>query len=323
MESHDTESTADARTGTAVLFPGMGPGDFATVAKFMLINPIARQLTKEASEVLGYDLVVRYRDAEGDYAEAAQVAFFVNCIALARWAQAELGMTPSVCAGVSFGGKGAAVFSGALDFADGVRLTADLVRYESEYFAREHTDVVTQSIARLPQEKLELLLAELAERGEWHEVSCHVDQDFHMVSVRRGALDWLQARLRAQRSVPMYVMDPPLHCGIFAGLRATVESELFSRLRFTDPAIPVVADQDGTVRTTAEGVRTTLLDGIVATVRWPLVVDTLRQRGIGTLYVAGPDRLFGRVRCTTSNFETIALDPRRAMQPRKRAPRVA
>lgn len=55
---------ATDRTGSALVFPGMGPVPFAEVAKFMLVNPFARTLFAEADEVLGYSLFERFKQAE-------------------------------------------------------------------------------------------------------------------------------------------------------------------------------------------------------------------------------------------------------------------
>jgi [acyl-carrier-protein] S-malonyltransferase len=305
-------------TSSAIVFPGMGPCRFETVAKFMLINRIARRLTDVASEVLGYDLFERYRTADGDYSEYAQVAFLVNCLALAEWAQEELGATPGLCAGASFGSKAAAIYSKAITFEAGVRLTAGLSRLETEYFATEHTDVVTQSFVRIPPDCLADLLTEMDSRGQWYEVSCYIDTDFHMVSVCRGELEMLQKSVRARGGMPLYVMDPPLHCRAFTGLRDRADAELFGSVDFADPVLGMVSDQDGTVLNTADAVRTSMLDGIVRPVRWPSVVRTMRRNGIGKVHVAGPDSLFGRVRCTTENFEVVKVDPRMAMRPRRR-----
>lgn len=302
-------------TPTATAFPGMGPTQFADVAKFMLINPFARELLATADEVLGYDLFAALRDSAGDYAEAAQVAFLVNSLALARWAEHELGFRPLFCTGASFGGKAAAVHSGALTPAEGIRLTAELVRVETEYFAEHHGDVVTLSFTRTPPDELARVLAEL---DDWHEVSCHVDEDFHMVSLKRDRLAWLQKRLKSSGGLPLYEMDPPMHVSAFTGLRDRVERELLSRLTFRDPDIPVIADQDGSVRTTAAGVRAILLDGVVRPVRWPEVVRSLRANGVTRLCVAGPDALFGRIPVTTNNFTVVGATPRLAMRPHKR-----
>jgi [acyl-carrier-protein] S-malonyltransferase len=113
-----------------------------------------------------------------------------------------------------------------------------------------------------------------------------------------------------------------MHSRVLGALRDQVEREIFGELQFTDPRIPVVADQDGAVLHSGDGVRRMLLDGFVRPVHWPQVVAALRELGVGTLYVSGPDSLFGRVGCTTRNFQVVAVSLSTAMQPRRRsAPR--
>lgn len=309
----------DFRAGGALVFPGMSPTRFQDSAKFMLINPVARRLVAEADDALGYSLVDRYRQTEGDYSEYAQVAFLVNCLALATWANDRFDPEPTLCVGPSFGGKTAAAHTGVLGFADAVRLTAGWARLLESWFADNHHDVVTHSFTRIPRPELDRVLAELDERGEWYEISCHVDEDFYMVSLRATVLEWLGKRLRSVGGLPLYTMRPPMHASVFGPLRERAEQELFAPLTFHDPRIPVVADQDGALLTTGDQVRTMLLDGFVRPVRWPAVVDALRRHGIGKLYVAGSDSLFGRVPVTTRNFDVVAVDPRTALRPVRRS----
>ncbi|MFV2013277.1 MULTISPECIES: ACP S-malonyltransferase [unclassified Micromonospora] len=300
---------------TALVFPGMGPTGFAEAGRFMLANRYARELTATADEVLGYPLLERYR-AGGDYSEAAQVAFLVNCLALARWSE-QGGTVPDFCVGPSFGEKPLIAYVGALPVPQAIWLTAQLARRMEEYFATEHRDVVTHSFTRTPEPLLREVLDELAGQGEWHEISCYVDHDFHMLSLREHMLDWLAARLRSAGGLPLYTMRPPMHCAAFAPLRDIVAREVLDGLEFADPTVPVVADQDGTLVTTGAGVRQMLLDSFVRPLRWPDVVASLRTRGVREVRVCGPDRLFGRVRATTAAFEVVAVTPRLALQPRR------
>ena len=306
------------RPGEAVVFPGMGPSPYADVAKFMLTNPLVRRRVAEAEEVLGYPLLQRYREAAGDYTEYAQVAFLINSLALADWAGQQYGAQPQLCAGPSFGGKAAAVFSGALSFAEAVDMTARWARALEDYFTREHTDLVTLSFARTPAPQLAEVLAELRAQGEWCDVTCLVDADFAMVTLREQNIEWLQKKLRSVGGLPLYLMRPPMHSPAFAALRDEVEATVFADLHFADPRIPVVADQDGSLRTTADGVRQLLLDGFVRQVRWPVVIDALLGAGVGTLYVCGADSLFGRVGVTTRNFTVVAANPAAAMRSKQR-----
>lgn len=310
----------DSAAGTAFAFPGMGPTFYRDVATFMLVDPRARALSAEAGDVLGYDLVDRYRDDGTGYSEYGQVAFLVNCLALAGWAEQRRQVTPDLLTGASFGGKAAAVHSGALDFADAVRMTVGMHHCETDYFAREYVDVVTHSFARTPVARLDEILAEL---DDWHDISCHIDEDFFMVSLRRDRLDWFQAKLRAAGGLPLYTMTPPMHSSAFGALRERVDREVLAGLTFRDPQHPVVADQDGSIVDTAEGVRRMLLDGYTRAVRWPAVVGALAARGVKTLYMCGSDSLFGRVPVTRRAFEVVAVNPRLATRPVRRPARSA
>ncbi|MEU9115326.1 ACP S-malonyltransferase [Streptomyces sp. NPDC048483] len=308
----------DIQASTATVFPGMGPTRFTDVGKFLLLDPAARKLLERADKRLGYSLMDRWYGVEDDYSEYAQVAFFVSCVAMAEWAERELDVQPDVCAGVSFGEKPAAVYAGSLSFEDGVWMTAALARCIDAYFADEHGDVVTQSLARTPQARLEEVLHELADRGEWYDISCRLDDDVHMVSVRERNLGWLVESIRGLGGLPLYAMRPPMHSVLFEGLRSRAEEEVLDRLAFEPPALPLVTGQAGKLVQSAEEVRAMLAGSFVHPVDWPAVLATLRQWGTKTLCVSGPDNLFGRVRCTTSGFEVIAAAPVRVLQHRRR-----
>lgn len=295
---------------SAVVFPGMGPAVFPDLAKFMLVNPYSRDLVSAADNVLGYSLFDRCQEAKGDYNPYTQIAFVVNCLAFAQWAADRLGMRPDLVAGPSFGGRAAAAYSGAVGFDEVVWLTAELARVMDEYFAVRHQDVVTHSFVRTSPEELTVITAELASAGEWYELSCHIDDDFYLLSLGGDQVEWLRGRLAAVGGLSLYTMRPPMHASIFADLRDRVDAEIFSRITWHDPAIPVVADQDGSLLFTGQGVRSMLLDGFVKAVRWPSVVATLRRQDVSKVYVSGPDSMFGRVACTTRNFEVVALNPR-------------
>jgi [acyl-carrier-protein] S-malonyltransferase len=308
---------------TGIVFPGISATSFSDVAKFMLINPFARKLVAIADETLGYSLIDRFREAKGDFSEYARVAFLVNCLALAQWAEESMDARPDICTGPSFGGTPAAVYSGALSFRSAVWMTARWGHHLDAYFAGQHSDVVTQSFARTPEAVLSQIRSELDAQGEWNDMACYVDHDFSMLSLRESKVDWLRSRLRSLGGMPLYTMRPPMHSQAFSVLRDEIESEIFSKLEFNDPVIPVVCDHDGSLLTTAAEIRTMLLDGIVRPVRWQQVSDTLRTAGVKKLYVSGPDSLWGRVSCITQNFEVVALKPETALRPRRRVVSVA
>jgi [acyl-carrier-protein] S-malonyltransferase len=304
---------------TAMVFPGMGPVPFDEVGRFMLANTHARELVETADEVLGYALIDALYDSADDYSEAAQVSFLVNSLASAQWACETLDVDPSCVAGASFGSKAAVAFVGSIEVAEAIRITAELARVMDTYFAEEFTDIVTHSFVRTPAAVLAEIRAELDARGVWNEISSHFDEDFHMLSLPESEVDALSARLRASGALSLYTMRPPLHCAAFTGLRDRAQRDVLSTVEFKDPRLPVIADHDGSVLRTGQELEALVLDNITKALHWPVVVDSLLAQGVRRVCVAGPDRLFGRVACTTSNFEVLAATPRLAMTPRRRA----
>ncbi|MFD3523641.1 ACP S-malonyltransferase [Streptomyces sp. NPDC058653] len=309
---------------SAIIFPGIGPVRLADSARFMVTHPIARRLVAETDRVLGYSLLDSYREAEdrgdqGAFPEPARIAFLVQCLALAEWAVKEHGLEPAVCAGASFGGTAAAVHSGALSFPEAVKMTAAWGRRVDDHFASEHRDIVTQSFARVPADRLAEIQAELDTRGDWNEVACQVDHDFHMLSVREDVVEWLQKRLRAAGGLPLYVMRPPMHSALFTALREEIAAEITADIDFSDPAIPVMSDHDGSLVRTGAGVEELLLNAVTRTVRWPAVVETIKGLGVDRVYVTGQDALWGRVEAMTDAFQVVAVRPDTAMRPRRRS----
>jgi [acyl-carrier-protein] S-malonyltransferase len=295
----------------------MGPeSGYRDLGKFIVTDPRARRLRRAADEILGYPLLDLYRGADADYSEYAQVAFLIACLALIEQASDTFDTEPVACTGPSFGGKAAVAYSGALPFAETVLLTARLSRCEEEYFRTEHRDVVTQSIARTPGPVLQEILEAMTGRHEWHDISCHIDEDFFMVSMRACSLDRFLREVRAAGGFPLYAMWPPMHSSAFGALRRKAEDEVIGDLHFDDPCLPIIADHDGSVVGTADGVRAMLLDGFVRPVRWPQAVLTMKEFGIKKVYIPGTDRLFGRVRCTTQNFTVTTISPQGSLRPK-------
>jgi [acyl-carrier-protein] S-malonyltransferase len=295
----------------------MGPSGYAELAKFMMVSPQARRLREAADSVLEYRLMDEYRKAGEGYSEAAQVAFLISCFALAEWAQEELGCVPDICSGASFGEKVAIAYAGSLTFSDAVRLTALLARAEEAYFRLEYRDVVTQSVARTPEQSLREILADMAGRGEWSDISCFVDDDFFMVSMREQSLERFTDAVRAVGGIPLHVMRPPMHSSAFGALRQRVADDVLPDFRFADPRLPIVAGQGGAVVDKAACVRALVLNSIVQPLNWPDTLRSMRERGVTKIYVAGPDALFGRVRCATENFDIVTVNQRMALQPKR------
>ncbi|WP_217145659.1 ACP S-malonyltransferase [Streptomyces sp. AC627_RSS907] len=298
----------------AIVFPALSPVRRKDLGTFLMIHPYARRRLAEADEALGYHLADALADApDDDYAEPVQVAVLVACLALAEWAGERLGAAPEFCAGPSFGERAALAYTGALPFADTVRLVDEIARTERRYFAAEHRDVVTHSFVRVSEERLHPLLAGL----DWHDVSGRLDADFHMVSLREPELDGFKSAISAAGGYSLYTMRPPAHTSLFSGVRALME-DVYARYTLSAPRVPVVSYQDGTVLTDPEALRTALLDGFVNPIRWVDTVRSLRDLGVDRLWITGPDAMLSRLRTTADTFDVELCDLRRVLvRPRR------
>jgi [acyl-carrier-protein] S-malonyltransferase len=315
-ESQDGEDLLAQQEASAFVFPGLAGTTFAELGKFMVLDRFAKQRVRMADEVLGYSLLERFRDsADDNYSESSQVASLVSSLALADRAEVLLGARPRYCAGPSFGQKPAAVYTGALDFAEGIRLTVEIARWEREYFRTQHSDVVTHTVVRVPEDRLTELLAAWTDQGRWLEVSGDLDRGFAMVSMREALLEEFKRAVTAMGGYSMYTMRPGAHSTLFGELRRGMERDVFAGFDVLAPEVTMVADQDGSIVGSAAAMRTMLLDSFDRPFDWRAVVSTLAAEAVGTVYITGADALFFRLDSTVRHFRVVRVNPESALRP--------
>ncbi|MEU9603347.1 ACP S-malonyltransferase [Streptomyces sp. NPDC048057] len=297
-------TTTPAGSATAVVFPGMAPSNHAAVGGFMATDPHARRRLRGADDVLGYRLLDRFRD-DGDRGEYTQLAFFVNCLALADRATDVLGLTADICVGPSFGQLAAAAHTGAVTFEDAVLMVARMARCEERYFSQQHGELVTRFFFRTPSEALRGVLRKREERGQWFDMSCFFGDGFYAITLAASDVMDFDKAVLAAGGVPLYSIRPAIHCRAFGELREHMAGVLHD-FTFRPACVPVVSDHDGSVVQDAEAVRKLVLDGYVKPVDWRKVVATLRRRGVRKVWVPGPSNVFDRLARTHFDVVTVA-----------------
>jgi [acyl-carrier-protein] S-malonyltransferase len=305
----------------AVVFPGLTGTTFAVLGRFLVHDRYARPLVGVADEVLGGSLLRQLRTTEDDYSVAAQVAAVVSGLALAARVDAVAGPA-ALCAGPSFGLRALAVHSGAVEVAEGLRLTAALARCEQEYFRAHHRDVVTHTVVRVPADGLAELVGSWTARGDRLEISGDLDQGYALVTLHHGLLARFKRAISDLGGYSTHTMVVPAHSSLFGGLREAVEREVLADAVIGAPVVPVVRDTDGAVVTGAEGVRAMLAQTFDRPFRWPAVIGTLAAHGVRTVYFAGSDLLFSRLGCTTRAVRVVKADPKWAARPAVAGPLV-
>lgn len=291
---------------SAVVFPGISLSNHAAVGRFMARDPLVARRLAEVRRVLGYQLLERFAEAGREYGETSQLAFFVNCLALADRAEAHMGMRADFCSGPSFGQLAAACYTGALPFSEGIALVSRIARCEEAYFAEHHRDLVTHFFFRTPEEGLHAILRKMEHRGEWYDMSSYLGDGFFGITLSSDLVEDFGARVRAVGGVPLYSLFPAVHCSAFGGLRERV-ARILDRTPIEPPRIPLVSDQDGGMITTADGVRALITDGYVRPVKWRSAVDALAGAGVGKVWVPGPASVFDRLART--RFDVVSVPP--------------
>ncbi|RDI31649.1 ACP S-malonyltransferase [Lentzea flaviverrucosa] len=302
---------------TAVVFPGMGPSKFDDVGRFMTVSPFARRRLAEANAALGCSLLDELRTGPDEYNAAQQIGFLVNSVAMADWMEKSLGFRPDMCVGSSFGERAAVAYSGAMPFAEVVRLTAELARCELDYFREEHRDLVSQLVVRTPQERLDEVLATMSENDEWHEISGYFDDSVHLVTMHEEHLAEFKRKISDRGGYSLTTMRPAAHARVLAPLRARMREEVFGKFSFTTTTMPIISDQDGSLVSAGAEVGAMLEASTVNPVHWGHVHDRLVNEGFTRICVAGPDFLIHRLGLLRKNFEVVAAGPKDALKSRR------
>lgn len=268
---------------TAFLFPGQG-SQFAGMGKSLAESrPEARAVFDEADEVLGFPLSTLCFEGPDDAlkrTENTQPALLTVSVAAWRVLEKE-GLAPDYVAGHSLGEYSALVASGALRFADALRL----VRKRGQYMQAAVPQGVgaMAAILKLPEGKLDEILRE-ASNGDVVTAANFNSPDQVVIAGHAGAVQKaaeLAKAAGAKRAILLPV-SAPFHCPLMEPAQAQMKAEL-DAVEFLDLRSPLINNwQAREIRTAAEA-REGLVQQIPNPVRW---TDTIR-------YLAGQ----GVVRC--------------------------
>ena len=265
---------------TAFVFPGQGshrPGTAATWAE----HPAAK-VFEEVSEGVGRDVTRLDDDPEvGTRTADAQPA--ILAASLVAWrALAELGFVPDVVAGHSLGEYTAAIAAGSLSIRDGAKVVA--VRSEAMAAACASNPGTMAAVVKLAPD----LVAELVGRIPGLVVANDNAPGQVVVAGPVEAVGQVRdaAREAGGRAVPLEV-EGAFHSPAMTDAVGPV-AELLDTLPVIDATVPIVSGTEAAPLQRADEVRTALVAGILAPVRWREVQVRLRDLGITDLVEIGP-----------------------------------
>ena len=299
----------------AFVFPGQGSQAVGMGRALVKSSAAAAAAFEEADRVLGEPLsrLAFEGPAEAlDLTVNAQPALLATSVAMLavlreRWADAGTHVRPAYSAGHSMGQYSALVASGAVSFADGLRLLRERGRLMQA--SESGRPGAMGAILGLDDEQVAEALAGAAAHGLVGIANRNAPGQV-VISGERAAVEAALegARELKARKVVLLPVSVAAHSPLMAQAAQGMRTVL-SSVRFTDPRPPLLANADARPLTSADAARAELVEHLTTGVDWVEVVRAMAAGGVDTFLEIGPGRvLTGLIRRIAPGAAAIQVD---------------
>jgi len=285
----------------ALLFPGQGSQSVGMGKGLYEASPAARAVFDEADAALGFALSrLCFEGPEEELRLTAntQPAILTHSIAAledlrARFPERLEGA--AFAAGHSLGEYSANVASGALAFADAVRLVRERGRFMQEAVPAgvgAMAAIVGLAPAEVEAACREAAGSEVVSPANYNSPEQTVIAG-HSAAVERASQACLARGAKRAIALPV---SAPFHCALMSPARDRMRP-LLEAAAFSDPRIPVVTNVDAAPASTGAALREALVRQVDSPVRWVESVQRLAREGTDRGLEIGPGNvLAGLVR---------------------------
>ncbi|HEY9546555.1 MAG TPA: ACP S-malonyltransferase [Solimonas sp.] len=292
----------------AMLFPGQGSQAVGMLSSHH--DALIAATFDEASQALGWDLAALVREGPVEalnQTARTQPALLAAGIAVWRLWNAR-GLPPPVAlAGHSLGEYSALVASGALAFADALRLVE--LRGQLMQSAVPEGVGGMAAVVGLDDATVEAFCAEYPGEGVLEPANYNAPGQV-VVAGNVPALQWLESegKARGARMIVRLPMSVPSHCSLLRGA-ADQLAERLAATSIQSPAIRVLHNFDGQPRQNADEIRRALHEQLFRPVRWSATIARLKADGVSTFLECGPGKvLVGLNKRIVKELSSIALE---------------
>ncbi len=274
----------------AFVFPGQG-SQYVGMGKEIHENfTEAREIFKEASEALGYDvanLCFNGPAEELNKTFRTQPCILTVSITLHRLLSSK-GIKPSVVAGHSLGEYSALVAADVLSLKDAVKLTEKRGQFMQEAVP-EGTGLMA-AILGLERNKVDEICKSL--KSGYASPANYNCPGQIVISGEKVAVEEainLCKEAGAKRAVPLAV-SVPSHCRLMEDAAKRL-AELLDTIELKDPVITVVNNADARFLTKAEDIKLSLIRQIINPLLWEDSIKNIADSGIDTFIEVGPGKV--------------------------------
>ncbi|MCC6453709.1 MAG: ACP S-malonyltransferase [Caldilineaceae bacterium] len=296
-----------AGRGVAFLFPGQGSQAVGMGRELAAAYPVAAATFAEADEILGFGLSkLCFEGPEAELTDTinAQPALLATAVALLRTVAQELGQAPATgsdapayVAGHSMGEYSALVASGAVAYADALRLVRERGRLMKQ--AGAQNPGMMAAILGLDEAPVAAICAEVAaETGGVVQVANDNCPGQVVISGDKASMEAAMVALGsagARKVVPLAVSiaaHSPLMQPAAVELRAAIDAT-----EIADPRVSLIGNMTAQPLTTAAALRDELAAQLTGGVRWTASIQRAVADGVTNFVELGPgEALVGMVK---------------------------
>lgn len=302
--SYDRRSIRLGGTMKAYVFPGQGSQFTGMGQALYQESAKARDLFEQANEILGFRItdVMFEGDAEALRAtNVTQPAVFLHSVVAALCN----GISPDMVAGHSLGEFSALVASGALSFADGLKLVA--VRAEAMQKACEKYPGTMAAVINGDPTVIE----QSCRDTEGVVVPANYNCDGQIViSGEIEAVEKASALIKergARRVIPLSV-GGAFHSALMEPARQELAAAI-EKAPFLQPGCPVYQNVDALPHSDPEEIKKNLLMQLTSSVRWTQTVRNMVSDGADSFVEVGPGTVLqGLVRKISPDVEISGIN---------------
>jgi len=288
--SSNSDNDFDSFTSKVTfMFPGQGAQFVGMCSDLCKEVPAAKALFDQASEILGYDLLQRCTDGPKEVLDStavSQPAIFVASMAAVEKLKQEQGqaaLDAATCTmGLSLGEYSALCFAGALDFADGVKITK--ARGEAMQAASDAVDSGMVSVIGLDKNTVAEICKAASERsGETIQIANFLCNGNYAVSGSTKACDVVteiaKPEFKARMTVKLAVAGA-FHTGFMAPAVSALE-EVLASIDIKKPRIPVISNVDAKPHSDPAAIKRILATQVTSPVLWENSLESILAEGRG------------------------------------------
>ena len=279
---------------TAFLFPGQGAQYLGMGIALCEKIPSALMRFKQASEILGYDLLEVCKNGPLDKINStviSQPAIYVSSMAALDLLSSEDPLAVKNCkitAGLSLGEYTALTFAGAMRFEDGLLLVKE--RGEAMQAASEKVSSGMLSVIGVEKDKIQEICKDAGKDGLIQMANFLCPGNIVVSGDNLACLSFEKIATEKNIRTIKLAVAGAFHTPLMAPALERLAKVLGST-NINNPVVPVLSNVDSLLHTDPESIRSKLARQVVEPVLWEDCMRKVLDSGVEKLYEIGPGRV--------------------------------